>query len=114
MLWHLVHRSGDPADASSSGELLDGVDDSLVTLGYLTILFWLPKAGSLFTPPMSARPVAPGLAVQLQTRSSWPWIACSGAGRRSTSEPGVSRGTRRCCTARPGPYVSFRPFTHLS
>ena len=38
----LVHRSGDPADGSSSGELLDGVDDSLVTLGHLTILFWLP------------------------------------------------------------------------
>src|SRR5260370_26822134 len=68
----LVHRAGDPADASSSGELLDGVDDSLVTLGHLTILFLLPRAGSLFTSPTSARPVVPGLAVQLQTRSSRP------------------------------------------
>ena len=70
----LVHRSGNPVDASSSGELLDDFDDSLVTLGHLTILFWLQGAGSLFTPPMSARPVAPGLTVQLPTGSSRPWI----------------------------------------
>jgi hypothetical protein len=48
-------------------------------------LFWLPGAGSLFTPPMSARPVAPGLAVQLQTRSSRPWIQRGSAPDRRVS-----------------------------
>jgi hypothetical protein len=74
MLWAWPIEVATPADASPCGELLNDFDDRLVTLGHLTILFWLPEAGSLFTPPMSARPVAPGLAVQLLTRSSRPWI----------------------------------------
>ncbi len=42
MLWTWFIEVAAQRTSARPVRLLDGVDDSLVTLGHLTILFWLP------------------------------------------------------------------------